>query len=396
NYNEKVLYFSITIYILMVPSVLQSSSPDQACLQLHSLNESVSVSVILEYSGSNTTIFEQPVRGNYFFQCITFMVRTLIYIPIKREKVILENVCDQTMHWEREVKPPAETFPSFYSRAPSAEVEMTSYVLLAVLHKPKRAQKDLTFASQIVQWIIRQQNSNGGFSSTQDTVIALQALADYGAATYSKNGQNTVKISSSKPFEKVFEVNSQNRLLLQQSSLPDVPGNYILEVNGSGCVFVQTTLRYNILLPKKTSGFSLSVQTANASCADSFRTKFDIILSTSYAGKRNISNMAIIDVKMLSGFVPISSSLQKVRNVMQVETKQNHVLFYLESVSWKTLSFSFSVEQDLLVFNIKPASVLIYDYYETGRRALFRPHTECGGSVTAFTKADGGLLQLGG
>uniref|UniRef100_A0A8C3I065 Uncharacterized protein n=1 Tax=Chrysemys picta bellii TaxID=8478 RepID=A0A8C3I065_CHRPI len=131
----------------------------------------------------------------------------------------------------------------------------------------------------------------------QDTVIALQALADYGAATYSENGQNTVKISSSKPFEKVFEVNSQNRLLLQQSSLPDVPGNYTLEVNGNGCVFVQTTLRYNILLPNKTSGFSLSVPS-----------------HFSYAGKRNISNMAIIDVKMLSGFVPVSSSLQKVRN----------------------------------------------------------------------------------
>ncbi|KAG6921754.1 ovostatin 2 [Chelydra serpentina] len=66
----------------MVPSVLQSSSPDQACLQLHSLNESVSVSVILEYSGSNTTIFEQPVRGNYFFQCITFMAPRATFSPL--------------------------------------------------------------------------------------------------------------------------------------------------------------------------------------------------------------------------------------------------------------------------------------------------------------------------
>uniref|UniRef100_A0A452H628 Alpha-macroglobulin receptor-binding domain-containing protein n=1 Tax=Gopherus agassizii TaxID=38772 RepID=A0A452H628_9SAUR len=81
--------------------------------------------------------------------------------------------------------------------------------------------------------------------------------------------------------------------------------------------------------------------------------------------------MAIIDVKMLSGFVPVSSSLQKDQKVMQVETKQNHVLFYLESVSWTTLSFSFSVEQELPVSNIKPASVLIYDYYETGASNFF-------------------------
>uniref|UniRef100_A0A8C0G5P8 OVOS protein n=1 Tax=Chelonoidis abingdonii TaxID=106734 RepID=A0A8C0G5P8_CHEAB len=234
-----------------------------------------------------------------------------------------------SVHWEREVKPPAETFPSFYSRAPSAEVEMTSYVLKSVLHKPKRAQKDLTFASQIVQWIIRQKNPYGGFSSTQDTVIALQALADYGAATYSENSQNTVKISSSKPFEKVFEVNSHNRLLLQQSSLPDVPGNYILEVNGNGCVFVPSHF--------------------------------------SYTGKRNISNMAIIDVKMLSGFVPVSSSLQKVRNGS-----------HMNKPPQGKGGFSFSVEQDLPVSNIKPGSVLIYDYYETGRRFLFRPYTKWG------------------
>uniref|UniRef100_A0A8C3H547 Alpha-macroglobulin receptor-binding domain-containing protein n=1 Tax=Chrysemys picta bellii TaxID=8478 RepID=A0A8C3H547_CHRPI len=47
-------------------------------------------------------------------------------------------------------------------------------------------------------------------------------------------------------------------------------------------------------------------------------------------------------------------------------------------VSRKTISLSFSVEQDLPVSNVKPASVLLYDYYETGRRALFRPHTKWG------------------
>ncbi|XP_074839734.1 ovostatin-like [Carettochelys insculpta] len=287
---------------------------------------------------------------------------------------------DGSVHWEREVKPPAENVPSFYTPAPSAEIEMTCYVLLAVLRKPNLSSKDLTFASESVQWVIKQQNSFGGFTSTQDTVLALRALADYGAKTYSENIQNTVKISSSKPFEKIFEVNNQNRLLLQQSPLPDVPGNYTLEVDGKGCVFVQITLRYNILLPRKASGFSLSVQTANVSCTDNFRANFAIILSTSYTGQRNISNMAIIDVKMLSGFVPVRSSLQKLREdrkVMQVETKQNHVLFYLESVSQNITSFSFSVEQDLAVSDIKPAPVLIYDYYETDENAVAEYNLHC-------------------
>uniref|UniRef100_A0A8U7M1Z4 Uncharacterized protein n=1 Tax=Corvus moneduloides TaxID=1196302 RepID=A0A8U7M1Z4_CORMO len=237
-----------------------------------------------------------------------------------------------------EFQSPSDKSPSFLDHAPSAEVEITSYVLLALLYKPNRNKDDLTKASGIVQWLIRQQNPYGGFSSTQDTVIALQALAAYGEATYNSASQNRVKITSKKPFENVFIVNNENRLLLQQTPLPEVPGKYSLTMNGSGCVFVQTALRYNIHLPEGYFGFLLSVQTPNASCPRDRPAKFDIVLISSYTGKRSSSNMLIIDVKMLSGFVPVKSSLDKLIDshaVMQVENKKNHVLFYLQNVRWK-------------------------------------------------------------
>ncbi|KFZ53704.1 Ovostatin, partial [Antrostomus carolinensis] len=219
---------------------------------------------------------------------------------------------DGSQHWEQKERSPSEKSPSFLDHAPSAEVEITSYLLLALLYKPNRNQEDLTKASGIVQWIIRQQNPYGGFSSTQDTVIALQALAAYGEATYHSATQNIVKITSKKPFENVFIVNNENRLLLQQTPLPEVPGKYSLTVNGSGCVLMQTALRYNIHLPEGAFGFSLSVKTLNASCPLDQPAKFDIVLVSSYTGKRSSSNMVIIDVKMLSGFVPVKSSLDKV------------------------------------------------------------------------------------
>ncbi|KFP83067.1 Ovostatin, partial [Apaloderma vittatum] len=146
----------------------------------------------------------------------------------------------------------------------------------------------------------------------QDTVIALQALAAYGEATYNSVTQNVVKITSKKSFEKVFVVSNVNRLLLQQTPLTEVPGKYSLTVNGSGCVLMQTVLRYNIYLLEGAFGFSLSVQTSNASCSLDQPAKFDIVLVSSYTGKRSSSNMVIIDVKMLSGFVPVKSSLDKV------------------------------------------------------------------------------------
>uniref|UniRef100_A0A8B9TFL9 Alpha-macroglobulin receptor-binding domain-containing protein n=1 Tax=Anas platyrhynchos TaxID=8839 RepID=A0A8B9TFL9_ANAPL len=218
------------------------------------------------------------------------------------------EICESFLRELQKSRSPSEKSPFFPDHAPSAEVEITSYVLLALLYKPNRNQKDLTEASGIVQWIIRQQNPYGGFSSTQDTVIALQALAAYGEATYNSITQNVVKITSEKPFEKVFTVNNENRLLLQQTPLPEVPGKYNLTVNGTGCVLMQTALRYNIHLPEGKVRFASlnTVQTDRALCC------------FSYTGKRSSSNMVIIDVKMLSGFVPVKSSLDKGRDCPSV------------------------------------------------------------------------------
>ncbi|NXT78497.1 OVOS protein, partial [Zapornia atra] len=306
---------------------------------------------------------------------------------VERRQFFLEKL-DKTasrdgssLYWQRENKPPAEYYPAFYSRAPSAEIEMTSYVLLAFLHKVKLTPEDLSYISRIVHWVVKQQNPYGGFSSSQDTVVALQALAQYGYLTFSKNSLNTVKVNFIESPSKTFQVNDKNRFLLQQASLPTIPGNYSVEVNGTGCVYLQTTLRYNIHLPKKVAGFSLSVQPANASCTSNFPPKFDLVISASYTGNRKASNMAIIDVKMLSGFVPVRSSLKQFQYqnsvVDRVDIKNNHVLFYLQKVSPKEISFSFSVEQNLPVSNIKPVPVHIYDYYETEEYALAEYKTPC-------------------
>lgn len=75
---------------------------------------------------------------------------------------------EDSTHWQRPGK--LQEVKSFYyqPRAPSAEVEMTSYLLLAYLTpQPAPSSKDLIVASRIVKWITKQQNPNGGFSSTQ-------------------------------------------------------------------------------------------------------------------------------------------------------------------------------------------------------------------------------------
>ncbi|KAM4671516.1 alpha-2-macroglobulin-like isoform 2-T2 [Amazona ochrocephala] len=290
---------------------------------------------------------------------------------------------DGSVHWQRPGKEPEVALPHYRSRAPSAEVEMTSYVLLAHLTtQPAPSQEELSFAALIAKWISAQQNPNGGFSSTQDTVVALQALSLYGAVTYAKSGAaSKVTLRSGGDFQQDFQVDPSNRLLLQRVPLPRVPGEYSTEVSGEGCVYVQTSLRYNVQPAQEDAPFMLHVYTVPETCADSRAHKvFDIGINVSYTGERNGSNMVIVDVKMLSGFIPVKSSVRKLGGhplIERTEISTNHVLVYVEKLSSETLSFSFTVEQDIPVQGLKPAQVKVYDYYETDEFATQEYSAPC-------------------
>ncbi|XP_070982364.1 alpha-2-macroglobulin-like isoform X2 [Oncorhynchus clarkii lewisi] len=103
----------------------------------------------------------------------------------------------------------------------SLAVEISSYVLLASLSASPLSTTDLGYASRIVRWLVRQQNAYGGFFSTQDTVVALQALALYSTRVFSREGTSTVTVQSPSGGQHLFEVNKNNKLLYQESALQD-------------------------------------------------------------------------------------------------------------------------------------------------------------------------------
>ncbi|XP_051011620.1 ovostatin homolog [Acomys russatus] len=322
------------------------------------------------------------------------------------------------IYWEKDEKPQTENSPPFIPSALSGEAEKTCYVLLAVI---SQATQDLDYASKIVQWLAQQMNSHGGFSTTQDTTVCLLALTRYMKLT-GYNPQNTVTVSTEES-EDVFHVDNDNRLLVQHSKLSKGHGQYTVDVEGEGCTFIQATLRYNVPLPKKASGFSLSLKMGKSNSSDGFQTKFDLTVTLAYTGAHESSDMVLVDVKMLSGFTPVPSSIEEVNKsspvplaqrkgeclkktlrykgtfpnaegialilrgglagvemcdpqhflsipsklkrtgqVMKTDIKNGHALFYLKNVSRTETSFTFFVEQTNLVSNSQPAPVMVYSY----------------------------------
>uniref|UniRef100_H3A5F6 Alpha-macroglobulin receptor-binding domain-containing protein n=1 Tax=Latimeria chalumnae TaxID=7897 RepID=H3A5F6_LATCH len=261
----------------------------------------------------------------------------------------------------------------------SATVEVTSYVLLALLSKPKVTSSDLKQAFPIVKWLIQQQGPFGGFRSSQDTAVAIHALAKYAEHTYDKDSVNTVKVKSDTRTEE-FLVNNKNSLFPQKVHFPDNPTKYSIEAAGKGCVIVQVTHSYNVPHLKTQSGFYLSVETAPKECTETANNTFELKIKAGYTGKRLLSNMAIIEVKMTSGFVPVENSLRKLKQeplVGRVETRNSQVIIYLEHITKEIQEYTLSVEQSYPVENLKPASVKVYDYYHGGEHAMTEYHAPC-------------------
>uniref|UniRef100_A0A3P9BW21 Alpha-2-macroglobulin-like n=1 Tax=Maylandia zebra TaxID=106582 RepID=A0A3P9BW21_9CICH len=234
----------------------------------------------------------------------------------------------------------------------SLSVEISSYVLLAKLSASPTAE-DLGYASGIIRWLTGQQNYYGGFSSTQDTVVALQALALYSTLVFSAEGWSTVTVQAPSS-QLTFDVNQGNKLLYQEEALQDVSGKYRLEVKGTACASVQISATYNIPTPADVTTLSVRVH-LEVNTSESARPKFTV-----YSGKEETTNMVILDIKMLSGFSPDPESLKSLKRgllVSRVEQKEDHVLVYLESLE---------IIQELPVDNLKPAVVKIYDYYQPG------------------------------
>ncbi|XP_016105537.1 alpha-2-macroglobulin-like isoform X2 [Sinocyclocheilus grahami] len=250
-------------------------------------------------------------------------------------------------------------------------VEISSYVLLAVLSVQPLTTANLGYANRIVNWLVAHQNPYGGFSSTQDTVVALHALSLLAAEVFSLEGSSTVTVQSSSVAGEVynFNVNRDNRLLYQEKPLKNVPGRYSVRGKGSTCVSVQVACLYNIPTPIKASR-TLSVEVKVARDCKVHGADLVLNITVKYNGAKPTTNMVIVNVKLLSGFTADTSLLGSPLDtfaplVQRVDTGDDHVLVYLKEVpKGAPVTYRLQLKQVLAVQNLKPAVVEVYDYYQ--------------------------------
>lgn len=145
----------------------------------------------------------------------------------------------------------------------SVNTEMTAYALLSLL-------KNGTFTEglPILKWLLSQRNEQGGFESTQDTVVGLQALAKYAERIPSAENNCQVVVTHSDGVDSKIDVNADNSIVYQTYELPSSVRDVNIKANGKGFALVQLSYKYHVNSAGDSPRFNLKPAVDKSSTAD--------------------------------------------------------------------------------------------------------------------------------
>ncbi|KAM3912628.1 alpha-2-macroglobulin-like [Leptodactylus fuscus] len=279
------------------------------------------------------------------------------------------------------------------------EPETASYTVLALLSDETTTTEELEECTNIIRWLMSLQNAWGGFYSSQDTTLGLQAMAKYAEAIKHKKEDVTVTITSNSGFKKTVHVDKRNSLLVQQIELPDPFGEYSISATGEGFVSVQPHLHFFRMPDTHGKGpFSFNVSTEPSVCTHASYERFDVHVDVSYGGARPNSNMAVIVVETVSGYVPNRDSVKKMEKdpiVERTEITAQNVSIYLKKVSHEAFSLVFCMEQEAHVENLQPANAAVIDYYNPVEYTVVEYSAPCSSVVSHCAVAAGAREDCG-
>lgn len=198
------------------------------------------------------------------------------------------------LHWEKVNVPEQVNFWDY--RPKSLDVEITSYGLLAVFDR------DFSMALRIIRWIVKQQNSQGGFQSTQDTVMALDALSKAAAQMSSSNSNIALTLISDESDTFSTFITSDNALVLQTFTLSQTARelDILVDDDSHGVAVISLSCNYYEVIDDQAPRFKIDHRLEDP-CYGYLMNS--ICLSYIPISDDVTSNMVLMRMQLPSGFI---------------------------------------------------------------------------------------------
>lgn len=228
---------------------------------------------------------------------------------------------DGLTYWAKEIM---ETNPYFAKRKNAVNIEMTSYALLAYIE----AGREIDGIS-IMKWLVTQRNQNGGFISTQDTVVGLQSLSQLAGNIYDANSNVEIAIAPKSSPPLAISVNNANAMILQKFDLSPSDRHFEVSASGRGFCIFQISYRYNVDDSAKFPRFNLHPVIEKSSNKEFLH----LTVGTNFVAdmQNDKSNMAVMEITLPSGFTFDSDHLPDLLKSSRVKVK--FLIYFLNLIN---------------------------------------------------------------
>ncbi|CAK9293197.1 unnamed protein product [Gordionus sp. m RMFG-2023] len=249
-----------------------------------------------------------------------------------------------------------------YGSPQSLDFETTAYALLTLASRGK-----LNEGLSVLRWLVSNRNALGGYSSTQDTVIALNALSTFGALLPTKDQDIIVTVSGDTKSHEV-RLTPQNTFVKHSLEFGStLEKELTLIASGIGTALIQVSWSYNIVNKGKETGFELETKVVSKN-----NTLFvDICMKYAVKSENNDSrsNMIVLEINSPSGYLIDKESVlttrgnleAKISELSDANTKLN---LYYDSLGSQTECLKLEMQKLFEISDIKPSLVKLSDYYQ--------------------------------
>ncbi|XP_029949261.1 complement C3-like [Salarias fasciatus] len=261
-------------------------------------------------------------------------------------------------------------------------MEATAYALLALVKV-----KAFGEARPVVRWLNLQRRENGGFGSTQATIMVYQAVGEYWTSKKEEDYFLNVDVllaGRSKPDK--YSFSWENPFMTRTSKINDINQDVKVSATGPGEAKLTVMSLYYALSKEKESNcqkFNLSVQLMPETMGDDekiYKLKIEVL----HKEQRRDASMSVLEVGMPTGFTANTKDLDLLSKgrartigryrVNSAESDRGSVMIYLGKVSHSQPDeITFRIHQTLKVGILQPAAVSVYEFNSDN----YRPETHC-------------------
>ena len=281
---------------------------------------------------------------------------------------------DDGLHWGEDPGPvplpvePKDGPPRLAHPQPhqqSAAIETTAYATLALLEHGDRLN-----ASNAARWLVTRRNSFGGFGSTQDTVVGLQALTQFSAAS-TANVDMTVVLSAG-AWQREVRITAENADVMQFIEVPE-HGKLEVSTSGKGEAVVQVVRRFNLPEVEHESRQMFDIDVDYGTDHVKVDDLITVSVNVRFTPFEPIeAGMVVLDIAVTTGFAPVRDSIEvlveETPKLKRFDIAGRKVILYLEDLlPNESVSLEFSA---LAVHPVraKAATSEVYSYYSPEMR----------------------------